>query len=104
MADPAKGVEALYVRYCCLGQFAVQINNTLFLHGGLHSGSGLGFVPGRDARSNSASEWCEGMDAWHVGQMQAFLDNPTTWTEGNDSDRCVENNGAGGWVCLSSAL
>jgi len=75
LSDPAAGLEALYVRYMCLGHIAVVIGDVLFMHGALHA-DGLGFVPGQERRSADALSWCADMDSWLLGQMHAFLDNP----------------------------
>lgn len=90
MSDPTAGPEALYVRYCCVGQFAAQVGDTLFLHGALHS-RGLGFVPGREERCESVANWCHDMDVWHTSQMESFLDSPAVWME-SDAD---SSNGDG---------
>lgn len=81
MSDPGKGLDALYLRYVCLGQFAAVIGDSLFLHGALHA-EGVGFVPEHDDCSQNAVDWCADMDTWHVGQMHAFVDYPEYGKDG----------------------
>eukprot|EP00035_Acanthoeca_spectabilis_P030059 m.7658 g.7658 ORF g.7658 m.7658 type:complete len:2009 (-) comp3982_c0_seq1:1786-7812(-) len=84
MSDPGCGLEALYIRYVCLGQFAGTIGDALFLHGALHL-NGLGFVPDSIDSSQNVLDWCANMDKWHVKQVNSFLDFPDYHEDGTRS-------------------
>ena len=86
-------------RYLQLAQLAAIIDGTLYVHGGVVSGSAdndcIGLVPGHDKTIGDLVEWVDTLNGWHARQVKEWIATPL-WADPVDGPASVESKEAYG--------
>mmetsp|Transcript_38706 Transcript_38706/g.64204 ORF Transcript_38706/g.64204 Transcript_38706/m.64204 type:complete len:670 (-) Transcript_38706:447-2456(-) len=89
--------------FLLLGQLAVIVRNTLFVHGGVVKNSfcdgstdAVGYIPGRAERVAHVVEWVDELNEWCRNQVQEWTDHPQ-W---HSPDSSAIKEARGGWAII----